>query len=438
MSDVVIRVEGLGKKFKLGTSEPYYRLSEAIVGMARHAAAFPKRLFSSKTSSDASDNKPAHAPNEFWALKDINFEVKRGDVVGIIGRNGAGKSTLLKILSQITEPTEGRFGIKGRVASLLEVGTGFHPELTGRENIYLSGSILGMSKTEIKRKFDEITNFAGTDKFLDTPVKRYSSGMQVRLGFAIAAHLEPEILIVDEVLAVGDAEFQKKCLGKMGEVSKTGRTILFVSHNQSAMASLCTKGILLQNGEVLQQGTIAETLSTYQCHGPNETTTWEGPSGDSHLQLVRAWVTTQGAGNDWDTAEAVEIGAVLDVLQPVEGLIWGFRLLSSYGDELALTLFDDHLSDVAPTVYPQRMEHRWRIPPNTLASGRYEIAFLVGLAYRQVSHQLPQGELSFEMQNLTGLGRRYPLSKMRGNDSLLRPHWIPICDHDIESERQRR
>ncbi len=263
MSDVVIRVEGLGKKFKLGTSEPYYRLSEAIVGLARHAAAFPKRLFSSSTSSDASNNIPAHAPNEFWALKDINFEVKRGDVVGIIGRNGAGKSTLLKILSQITEPTEGRFGIKGRVASLLEVGTGFHPELTGRENIFLSGSILGMSKFEIKRKFDEITNFAGTDKFLDTPVKRYSSGMQVRLGFAIAAHLEPEILIVDEVLAVGDAEFQKKCVGKMGEVSKSGRTILFVSHNLAAVRSMCNKSLLLQNGIARFFGDTDHCLKEY-------------------------------------------------------------------------------------------------------------------------------------------------------------------------------
>lgn len=200
---------------------------------------------------------------EFWALKDVSFEIKQGDRVGIIGRNGAGKSTLLKIISRITEPTTGRIAIKGRVASLLEVGTGFHPELTGRENIYLNGSILGMSKFEIKKKFDEIVAFAEVEKFLDTPVKRYSSGMYVRLAFAVAAHLEPEILIVDEVLAVGDAQFQKKCLGKMEDVSKEGRTVLFVSHNMAAVEKLCQRGVVLSHGEVQFIGSQTESIAKY-------------------------------------------------------------------------------------------------------------------------------------------------------------------------------
>jgi lipopolysaccharide transport system ATP-binding protein len=198
-----------------------------------------------------------------WALKDVSFDVAQGEVVGILGANGAGKSTLLKLLSQVTEPTEGEIRIRGRIASLLEVGTGFHPELTGRENVYLNGSILGMSKAEIHSKFDEIVAFAGVERFLDTPVKRYSSGMYVRLAFAIAAHLEPEILVVDEVLAVGDAAFQRKCLGKMQEVGKSGRTVLFVSHNMATVESLCTRGIVLRNGEVYRDGPPEEVISAY-------------------------------------------------------------------------------------------------------------------------------------------------------------------------------
>src|SRR6185295_2097393 len=207
--------------------------------VAQKAAALGRRL------RGATDAQAGQTSEEFWALKDVSFEIRRGEVLGIIGRNGAGKSTMLKILSRITEPTSGRIGIRGRVASLLEVGTGFHPELTGRENIFLNGAILGMSRAEITAKFDEIVAFAEVERFLDTPVKRYSSGMYVRLAFAVAAHLEPEILIVDEVLAVGDAQFQKKCLGKMGEVSRTGRTILFVSHNLTAIRTLCQRCILL-------------------------------------------------------------------------------------------------------------------------------------------------------------------------------------------------
>lgn len=213
-----------------------------------------------------SNDRTAKADSDYvWSLKDINFEIEKGDAVGIIGRNGAGKSTLLKLLSRVTKPTTGHFEVQGRIASLLEVGTGFNPEMTGRENIFLNGAILGMRRQEIKRKFDEIVDFAGVERYIDTPVKRYSSGMYVRLAFAVAAHLESEILIVDEVLAVGDAEFQKKCLGKMGDVSKgEGRTVLFVSHNMGAVKKLCDSGILLSNGKLVAKGAIEEIIQTYQ------------------------------------------------------------------------------------------------------------------------------------------------------------------------------
>lgn len=257
MSDTVIRVENLGKKYVIGYQNGvrYQTLREEINAGIK---SFGKKLF---TPFGESKKEPTY--EDFWAIQNIFFEVKQGDLVGIIGRNGAGKSTLLKILSRITEPTIGRIAIKGRIASLLEVGTGFHPELTGRENIYLNGAILGMSRAEIKRKFDEIVAFAEVEKFLDTPVKYYSSGMYVRLAFAVAAHLEPEILIVDEVLAVGDAEFQKKCLGKMDKVGKEGRTVLFVSHNMAAVEKLCQRAVLLHQGTVRYIGSQTEAITKY-------------------------------------------------------------------------------------------------------------------------------------------------------------------------------
>ncbi|MEI9962755.1 MAG: ABC transporter ATP-binding protein [Limisphaerales bacterium] len=266
MSDSIITVENLGKKYVLGKGGAR---SEGLRHAIHDLATAPLRWFKkSPIHLDRGEGEVLKSPQppseDFWALKDVSFEVKQGEVVGIIGRNGAGKSTLLKILSRITEPTEGRVTIKGRVASLLEVGTGFHPELTGRENVFLNGAILGMSRAEIRKKFDEIVAFAEVEKFLDTPVKRYSSGMYVRLAFAVAAHLEPEILIVDEVLAVGDAQFQKKCLGKMQSVSnKEGRTVLFVSHNMQAVTSLCTAAILLQNGKLVLHGDTSRVVIRY-------------------------------------------------------------------------------------------------------------------------------------------------------------------------------
>lgn len=258
MSEPIIRVENISKKYIIGhqKQERYTALRDVITNNVKSFSGKLLKPFGKKIINPEIE--------EFWALKDVNFEINRGDRVGIIGRNGAGKSTLLKILSRITEPSAGRISIKGRVASLLEVGTGFHPELTGRENIYLNGAILGMSREEIKKKFDEIVAFAEVEKFLDTPVKRYSSGMYVRLAFAVAAHLEPEILIVDEVLAVGDAQFQKKCLGKMENVAeKEGRTVLFVSHQMGAIAQLCSRVFILEKGRLVKSGTTQNTISSY-------------------------------------------------------------------------------------------------------------------------------------------------------------------------------
>ena len=260
MSETVIKVEGLGKKYIIGHQGKagYKTFREQIGTGIKGVLSKTKQMLSGQQVVEGDEAE------EFWALKDIGFEVRQGETLGIIGRNGAGKSTLLKILSRITEPTTGKVILKGRVASLLEVGTGFHPELTGRENIFLNGAILGMNRLEIKRKFDEIVDFSGVEKFLDTPVKRYSSGMYVRLAFSVAAHLEPEILVVDEVLAVGDAEFQKKCLGRMKDVTTNdGRTVLFVSHNMGAIKTLCNNVIVMRGGEVCYKGDVNKSINLY-------------------------------------------------------------------------------------------------------------------------------------------------------------------------------
>jgi len=267
MSDVAIRVEGLGKRYRIGQRERYKALRDTLTDALHvpfRAIRSPRSLWERVGVRGRNGTHDTDPLTTIWALKDVSFEVKRGEVVGIIGRNGAGKSTLLKILSRITEPTEGYAKIKGRVGSLLEVGTGFHPELTGRENIYLNGAILGMKKTEIDRKFDEIVAFAEVEQFTDTPVKHYSSGMHMRLAFAVAAHLETDILVIDEVLAVGDGEFQKKCLGKMSDVAKDGRTVLFVSHNLSALRRLCSRGLVLVRGRKVHDGTPLTAVDAYR------------------------------------------------------------------------------------------------------------------------------------------------------------------------------
>lgn len=292
MSTAAINVEGLGKRYlirhllqqRAGQQHHYVALRDVLAEKARG-------LFRTRNAECGTRN----STEAFWALKDVSFEVKQGERVGIIGRNGAGKSTLLKILSRITEPTTGRVRIKGRVASLLEVGTGFHPELTGRENIFLNGAVLGMMRGEIRKKFDEIVAFADVEKFLDTPVKRYSSGMYVRLAFAVAAHLEPEILVVDEVLAVGDAEFQKKCLAKMEDVGQTGRSILFVSHNMPSVTRLCERAILLDKGSILANGPATEVVGRYL-------------SSDLGTTAVREWNDRQTApGNEFVKLRAARV-----------------------------------------------------------------------------------------------------------------------------------
>lgn len=251
MPNPIIEVKKLSKKYKIGHREPYFALRDKLAGWIKN----PFHVFRNAL--------PVSGKEDFLALKDVSFDIKEGEVVGVIGRNGAGKTTLLKVLSRITHPTEGEIRLRGRVGSLLEVGTGFHPELTGRENMYFNSSIMGMKKKEIDKKFDAIVEFAGVEKFLDTPVKRFSSGMQVRLAFSVAAHLDPEILIIDEVLAVGDVKFQKKCLGKMKEVAKGGRTVLFVSHNMSAINNLCSRTIMLESGRLVMDGETHLVVSKY-------------------------------------------------------------------------------------------------------------------------------------------------------------------------------
>lgn len=284
---VAISVENLSKKYLIShqKTERYAALRDVVAGSVTAVGRRLLRPFSGVGS--VIENDPTR--EEFWALKDLNFEIQEGDRVGIIGRNGAGKSTLLKILSRVTEPTSGRISITGRVASLLEVGTGFHPELTGRENIYLNGAILGMSGREIKQKFDEIVAFAEVETFLDTPVKRYSSGMYMRLAFSVAAYLEPEILMVDEVLAVGDAQFQRKSLGRMEEVSKEGRTVLFVSHNISAISSLCNKAILLGSGRLVLSGDTGRVVERYLCDDGDLIYESARPASQSVPSITRAW-----------------------------------------------------------------------------------------------------------------------------------------------------
>jgi lipopolysaccharide transport system ATP-binding protein len=268
MSETVISVENLSKKYVLGKNGASEGLRHAVQNFVTTPLRWLKQQsHNGEFGINGSEAYHKKSANDFWALKDVSFEIKQGEVLGVIGRNGAGKSTLLKILSRITEQTEGRVEITGRVASLLEVGTGFHPELTGRENIFLNGAILGMSRLEIRQKFDAMVAFAEVEKFLDTPVKRYSSGMYVRLAFAVAAHLEPEILIIDEVLAVGDAQFQKKCLGKMQEVSKGGRTVIFVSHNMGTVTSLCSRALWMAQGRVHRTGPVREVINDYLSKG---------------------------------------------------------------------------------------------------------------------------------------------------------------------------
>jgi len=368
MSEYAIRAENIGKRYRLGeTVGNYSTFRESMAGWFRRS--------SKQITATASDD-------ELWALRHLNFDVKQGEVLGIIGRNGAGKSTLLKVLSRVTEPTEGYAEIHGRVGSLLEVGTGFHPELTGRENIFLNGAILGMRRAEIAAKFDEIVDFSEVEQFIDTPVKRYSSGMYLRLAFAVAAHLEPEILVVDEVLAVGDAEFQRKCIGKMSDVAQQGRTVLFVSHNMSAILRLTTDTMVIEKGRMVMRAPSAQAVDYYLSQGFSEegSRRWEadevpasaGPFRPIELRVVNA------QGHEANTVRSVEpcsIEMEYEISEAVTGLRVGLYLMSTRG-EYIFTSFDTDEPEQyeAMTVRPAgRYVSRCSIPADLLNEGRYVI-----------------------------------------------------------------
>ena len=362
MSDVAIRVEGLGKQYRLGgPRERYSTLRDQI------------RKWTSLRGLLRRANRAEHRPR-FWALQDVSFEVEPGEVVGIIGRNGAGKSTLLKILSRITEPTEGEADIHGRVVSLLEVGTGFHPELTGRENVYLNGAILGMRQAEIARKFDEIVAFAEVEKFIDTPVKHYSSGMYIRLAFAVAAHLEPEILIVDEVLAVGDAQFQKKCLGKMGEVAEGGRTVLFVSHNMQAVSQLTRSVVLLERGRVAFQGPTPSGVALYTAGVFDQQALgqpYAAPPEKAGVYLVAARVVSSDPSGEHVCGQPIEFEFDVRIDDPRDGICFSFQVCEEVGRPVCHFWLLDRMADFrrCPGVY----QLRCTVPKLRLYMGRYTL-----------------------------------------------------------------
>jgi len=376
MSDFAIQVAGLGKKYLLHHQQQpgrrYKALRDVIAGKA-------KSVFQNR-KPETGNRKSLE---EFWALKEVSFEIKHGEAVGIIGRNGAGKSTLLKLLSRITEPTTGSIRLKGRVASLLEVGTGFHPELTGRENIFLNGAILGMSRAEITRKFDEIVNFAEVEKFLDTPVKHYSSGMYMRLAFAVAAHLEPEILVVDEVLAVGDAEFQKKCLGKMEDVSKGGRTVLFVSHNMDAIMRLCSRALHFRKGEVVDMGTAHAVVAKYtatQVEQPAEimfTNRLPEEIARRNLVLISAEWPASSPHRPWTIpfGEQITFAVNFECHRSVKSAELGLALYAPTGTEIAST------SSIAtlPNLQLKPGTYRFEVTYRSLALVPHNYHFGLGL-----------------------------------------------------------
>lgn len=371
MSDTVIKVENLSKQYRIGARQQGYKtFREAIVDTVKAPLKIASSLLSAPSSLMSSTN------DTIWALKDVTFEIKRGDVVGIIGRNGAGKSTLLKILSKITEPTEGRVELKGRVGSLLEVGTGFHPELTGHENVYLYGAILGMDRYEVTRKFDEIVAFAELEKFIDTPVKRYSSGMYMRLAFAVAANLEPEILLVDEVLAVGDFAFQKKCLGKMGNVSKEGRTVLFVSHNMAAVRKLCLNCILIDNGNIKLFGKTDNVISNYLATNRKEATaTVELPllPSDTHGRgiILRLYNKAGKPQSQFKMGESWRLVFEFEILHAIEHVIAAVGLVSL--EAVPIITYWSEPKDLTKGLYSIELE--FDLP---LKSGNFQ--FAVGIS----------------------------------------------------------
>ena len=353
----IISVEGLGKKYTIRHEGQggYRALREEIFKL-------PQRLF----------QRNHQDKEEFWALKDVSFDIMPGDRVGIIGRNGAGKSTLLKLLSRITEPSTGKITLRGRVASLLEVGTGFHPELTGRENIFLNGAILGMSRAEVRRKFDEIVDFAGVEKFLDTPVKRYSSGMYVRLAFAVAAHLEPEILIVDEVLAVGDAEFQKKCLGKMEQVGQEGRTVLFVSHNMAAIQALCTSGVVLSKGTCIFRSDARKCIDYYLNNTFNQSM-WKNTNQEKNDYIIPLYMDIVDKNNiqlkEIIFSQAAFLRFKVEIVSEKNNIDIFYKIVNNNG----AVVYDGNILESSIKISPGKWEITAELPTSVLNKGTYYI-----------------------------------------------------------------
>jgi lipopolysaccharide transport system ATP-binding protein len=405
MSEPVISVEKLSKRYILGHQRSQ---GNGLRHVIEDAMRSPLKWLRARREQKR---------EEFWALKDVSFEVRQGEVLGIIGRNGAGKSTLLKILSRITEPTAGRIEIKGRVASLLEVGTGFHPELTGRENIFLNGAILGMTRGEIRRKFDEIVAFSEVEKFLDTPVKRYSSGMYVRLAFAVSAHLEPEILIMDEVLAVGDLQFQKKCLGKLQSVSaKEGRTVLFVSHNLGVVANLCSRGLLLRNGMLAEQGNTNRVISQFINDSAAESgqVFWNGdtpPQSDRVAIRAARTVSEQRISADIAIDQPMYLEVEIEVQRSTANLASSIHLFDKQGAWVLCS------GTKAQTLEPGRYAHRYHFPANFFNDGRYYFNLILVRDATQIEVNLSEA-LAFFVHE-TGVGREEYGGAIGG---CIRPH----------------
>ncbi|HEY1047333.1 MAG TPA: polysaccharide ABC transporter ATP-binding protein [Bacteroidia bacterium] len=404
MSKIVIKAENVSKQYRLGS-----------IGTKTLANDFKRWMYQLRGKEDpflkigeANDRSKKGSSEYVWALKDINFEVEQGEVIGIIGKNGAGKSTLLKILSRVTSPTTGQIKINGRMASLLEVGTGFHPELTGKENVFLNGAIMGMSKSEIKSKFDEIIDFSGVERYIDTPVKRYSSGMYVRLAFAVAAHLEPEILIVDEVLAVGDAEFQKKCLGKMKDVSGQGRTVLFVSHNMGAIQSLCNKSIYLKHGTIQQSGPTDKIIQHYLSNELKSEEEQEIPF-DSNLPACVTKVTLLNSENQ--KTKTYLSGEELKFSFTVETAIKGNYQL---GIGIASALDVNIYSEISDTFELKEGSNEiiYENVQVKLAPGNYALTF--NFMFNGKSIQYCEKFINFETLEINKTGETYSLNKGAG------------------------
>jgi len=413
----IIRVQDLSKLYFLGgPTAAYSTLRESLMNVARRPLGFLRR--------------PAE-PQTLWALKDVSFEVEPGDVVGIIGRNGAGKSTLLKILSRITEPTSGRVELYGRVASLLEVGTGFHPELTGRENIFLNGSILGMTRKEIEAKFDEIAAFAELEKFLDTPVKRYSSGMYVRLAFAVAAHLEPEVLIVDEILAVGDASFQKKCLGRMRDVASTGRTVLFVSHNMAAVSSLCSKAMVLWEGKVeYPLGNVEDAVQSYltQVHQITKTKLADrnDRTGDGRMRM-KHFGSFDDDGNELEylaTGQDVEFRIYYSTVAPnVKNIVVGIGITSNTGAFVSL-LSSELVGHPVESIGEEGF-FSCKVTKLPLAPGSYTVSLIIRSSETIIDWIQQAATIVVEPGDFFGTGRLPPSSH---GGVLLEQEWSAVSE----------